>query len=164
MALGISKGYTTFFSQRLALYAVVSKDDAKLYEWTETTKASFLTTFKAAIHDISTVEAFESFDAEEIRSMEEHVPYVYHVISGIYAKSWDAYIAAEVELKKQDELKLFLDHLNKELATSETAMDFENDNFTQACVRDSLKAYCTAYSSFAARSRTAEEELDCGKS
>jgi hypothetical protein len=60
----------------------------------------------------------------------------YYIINGIYAKPWRAHKAAEDEMKKQTKLNELVDLHFKETATSQTAMDFEDENLTQAAVKD----------------------------
>jgi hypothetical protein len=138
ISFGITKGLTPSLSQTLALYTILSKEDEnkKIFQWTEFTREEFIPTYQAAIHDRSPAEEFASYSKDTVATFEEYVPHLHYVISGIYAKSWDSYIAAEVELKKKAKLKLYLDLLTKETTTSETAMDLEDINLTQTALQD----------------------------
>jgi hypothetical protein len=122
-------------AQILALHTVNTHSDV-LFEWTEVTTASFKPAFKAAIHDITPVDEFGVYSPETIAGIEEHVDMFYYIINGIYAKPWRAHKAAEDEMKKQTKLNELVDLHFKETATSQTAMDFEDENLTQAAVKD----------------------------
>jgi hypothetical protein len=126
ISFGIIKGLTTPLYQTLALYTVLTNENAKLFQWTEIKEEDFIHTFHTVIHDMTPVAEFSQYSDEDILIIEEYVPHLLYVIFGICAKAWDAYIADEDELRKQEKLKAYLALQLKERATSLTAMDLED--------------------------------------
>jgi hypothetical protein len=139
VALGLHRHLTPLQARTLALHTI-ERNHEKLFKWTESTPDSFGETFKTATEDVLPAHVFGTLNPEDISAVESHSPSLLTTLDGIFAKPWDDYIKATEENERQLLLKQFVDMQMKETATSNAAMDLEDEELTQGAVKDLIAA------------------------
>jgi hypothetical protein len=142
IALGLHRNLTTTQVRTLALHTI-ERNHEQLFKWTESTPESFGKTFKTATEDVLPAHVFGTLDKEDITAVQSHSASLLTTLEGIFVRPWDDYMKATQENERQLLLKQFVDMQLKETATSNAAMDLEDEELTQVAVKDLIAAQVT---------------------